>query len=110
MSKDTGGALKGYRKLRVGEVIRNKDVFMLGDVVEPAVMIGCKIDDDFKPHYRPIPAKKVERWYIHKPYPVDGNGNIYYSIMTDSKGVMARVWSLKDARLITAAVNKHLEA
>ena len=97
--------MKGYRKLRVGEVIRKGDVFMLGDVVEPAVMIGLKIDDDFKPHYRPLPAKKVEMWKVSNMDGGDKSMGGDYWIVKDKYCERARVWSLKDARLICRAIN-----
>ena len=93
--------MKGYRKLKVGEVIREGDVFMLGETVTEAKLIGSKFDDDFKPHYRPLTKKPVEKW----TYTKCGDNGAYMRVGVELRGV---VYTIQDASLICKAVNKYL--
>jgi hypothetical protein len=108
--------MKGFRKLRVGEVIREGDVFCnagekpikyiykrIGTRVCPVGIGAVNTLQDASPSYRPLPSKKVEKWKVWQS--TDGK------IIVGDKdlGERARVWSLRDARLIVRCVNKCLE-
>ena len=138
-------SIKGYRRLRVGEIVRDGDVNCDG-IPLPRQCIGYPLRNTESNFYRPLPAKKTEcrhkfatklwpnsgmaswfgtacekcnyikgaktlpakkpvKWEVFKP--ADGE---WWTIGDKVHGERARVWSLKDARLICLAVNKHLEA
>ena len=81
---------------------------MLGETVTEAKLIGSKFDDDFKPHYRPITKKPVDKWQVFKPTGLKSIAGDYWMVGDKHNGELARVWSLTDARLICKAVNKYL--
>ena len=92
--------MKGYRRLRVGEVIRDGDVapdkgilvYSIGNKVYKGVTV-----------YRTITKKPVSKWTVFKPA-----GEEWWMIGDKYNGERARVWSPKDARLICKAVNQYL--
>jgi hypothetical protein len=93
-------AVKGFRKLRVGEVIREGDRYLAGgELCISAVKGGKILDRDLQLYYRPLPAKKVSKWTY------ETRADIFWTIFDGEKKPRARVWNLRDARLICRAVN-----
>jgi hypothetical protein len=97
MSKETGGAMKGYRRLRKGAVIKKGDVF--GNGTKAKFSIG-DILREF-PCYRPLTKKPVEKW----AYTKCGDNGAYMRVGFELRGV---VYTIQDASLICKAVNKYL--
>jgi hypothetical protein len=104
-----GICMKSFRRLRVGEVIKNGDIWVRNG--EFYGNVWSAIGDRFDPKaqvsfvYRPLPAKKVERWTVYKPAGVNSTAAEWWTIGDKAHGERARVWSLKDARLICRAVS-----
>lgn len=98
--------MKGFRRLKVGEVIREGDIFLLRGVSKPAKFIGCALDKHLLNHYRPLTKKPVnaEKW----KHEMSNEAKVFWSVFDCNGKVRARVWSLHDARLIVGAVNKYL--
>lgn len=92
--------MKGYRRLRVGEVIREGDVASDKSIL--VYSIGHKVYKGVTA-YRPLTKKPVEKWQVFKQDFREG-----WLIGDSYHGERARVWSLKDAQLICKAVNEYL--
>lgn len=97
--------MNGYRKLKPGEIIKEGDGYFINNAFNKyKKCVGYAVCDSDPTHYRPIPAKKVVKWNVWE------SCDHKYIIGDKDHGERARVWSLKDARLICKAVNKYLGA
>lgn len=104
--------MKGYRKLKIGEVIREGDIFInrWGKKTDAKIAIPDVIDTKFSElnhqFYRPI-KKPVEKWEVFQPagmgYP---SSDKYWVVGDKHNGERARVWTIKDAKAICRAMNK----
>jgi len=105
MSKETGGSMKGYRKLKVGDVIREGDKYLSLDSklkdFDCHVYKGMDKVHECHQVYRPLTKKPAEKW----TYTKCGDKGAYMRVGVELRGV---IWSLKDAKLICKAVNKYL--